>query len=82
MNPHVDYLFCDAIDGSTLPDNVLSNPLLFEKDLPYTKGAYGAALSHLALWNKAINENCVLTIAEDDAIVRNDFHVRIPYYPQ
>uniref|UniRef100_Q3ASL1 Glycosyl transferase, family 25 n=1 Tax=Chlorobium chlorochromatii (strain CaD3) TaxID=340177 RepID=Q3ASL1_CHLCH len=75
MNPHVDYLFFNAVDGSTIPEKVLSNPLLFEKGLPYTKGAYGCALSHLLLWNKAIKENCVLTIAEDDAIFRKDFHV-------
>src|SRR5262245_24558679 len=34
----------------------------------YTPGAIGAALSHVALWTKAINEQQSLTVCEDDAI--------------
>jgi GR25 family glycosyltransferase involved in LPS biosynthesis len=73
-NSHIDYEFFDAIDGILLSDSDFHNELLFEKGLNYSKGAYGCALSHLSLWEKAINENCSLTIAEDDAIFRRDFY--------
>ena len=46
---------------------------LLDKNLPYTDGAIGCALSHYQLWNLSIEKNEVLTIAEDDAIFRYDF---------
>jgi len=53
--------------------NVLSDPNLFARNLQYTKGAYGCALSHLAAWFDAIDSNEIVTVAEDDAIFRHDF---------
>ena len=39
----------------------------------YGPGAVGAALSHLALWEKASATNQALTVAEDDAIFNHHF---------
>ena len=38
------------------------------KDLAYTPGALGCALSHVALWKKAVSQNKSITIFEDDII--------------
>lgn len=73
-NSHLTYDFIDAIDGSVLSVDLLSNKNLFSNDVVYTLGAKGCALSHLACWNLAIKENSVVTVAEDDAIFREDFH--------
>jgi GR25 family glycosyltransferase involved in LPS biosynthesis len=74
-NPNLTYSFIDAIDGSVLSVDLLSNQNLFSKDVVYTLGAKGCALSHLACWNLSIKENSVVTVTEDDAIFREDFHV-------
>src|SRR5580704_6984147 len=39
----------------------------------YGPGAVGAALSHLALWDEAIESDAALTVAEDDAIFNRHF---------
>jgi glycosyl transferase family 25 len=39
----------------------------------YSPGAIGCALSHGALWNKAIEENQPITVCEDDAIFHSDY---------
>jgi len=72
-NSHVDFTFFDAIDGSSLSKSVISDPNFFSSNLSYTKGAYGCALSHLSLWEIAIQENRIVTIIEDDVILRIDF---------
>ncbi len=75
-NPHLQYAFFDAIDGAGLNVDALVDPRLFAPGLPYTRGAYGCALSHLQLWQEAIARNENLTIAEDDAIFRLDFEAQ------
>jgi glycosyl transferase, family 25 len=75
-NPYFDFTFFDAIDGAELNQSCLQDANLFSPDLVYTKGAYGCALSHLSLWNLSIEKNQVITIVEDDAILRNDFEVK------
>lgn len=72
-NGHLSYEFVNAVDGLTLSRDVVSETGLFQSGLPYTAGAYGAALSHHGLWNEAINSGRPLTVAEDDAIFRLDF---------
>jgi glycosyl transferase family 25 len=76
QNARLSYNFFDAVDGAelTLQDLMHSNKVA--PNLPYTAGAYGCALSHLALWESAINTNSIVTIAEDDAIFRDDFSER------
>lgn len=73
-NEHLCFDFIEGVDGKSLPAEVLSDELLFENPPPvWSRGAYGCALSHLKMWNWAIEKNCPVTIAEDDAIFRFDF---------
>ena len=69
--------FFDAIDGSQLSDAKKNDPNFFVEPLSFPSvGAYGCALSHLSLWKHAIEKNEPLTIAEDDAIFRDDFKIK------
>lgn len=73
-NRHIEFEVFPAVDGRQLPDTVLQDRELFVQPLPFpTRGAYGCALSHLRLWEKAIASETALTIAEDDAVFRLDF---------
>ncbi|ASU37178.1 glycosyl transferase [Herbaspirillum sp. meg3] len=72
-NSHLDYEFINAVRGTSIAAEVLNDPSLFASNLNYTKGAYGCALSHLAIWFDAIDNNEIMTVAEDDAIFRHDF---------
>lgn len=72
-NAHLTYRFFDAVDGKQLSEATRGDAALFAPDLPYTDGAYGVALSHRALWQRAHSLNAVLTVAEDDAVFRGDF---------
>jgi len=72
-NPHLDYIFFDAVDGAALTAEAVAASGLFRPGLSYTRGAYGVALSHHALWQKAVAQGEPLTVAEDDAIFREDF---------
>jgi GR25 family glycosyltransferase involved in LPS biosynthesis len=73
INQGLDYEFIPAIDGLSVDKQTLIDQKLFESRLQYTPGAIGCALSHLHLWEWAIAENQAITIAEDDAIFREDF---------
>jgi GR25 family glycosyltransferase involved in LPS biosynthesis len=64
----VGFAFFDAVDGHTAAHTAFLH-------VPYTHGAIGCALSHLALWRQAATTDETLTIAEDDAILRRDFEV-------
>jgi len=72
-NRHLKFEYVEAIDGQSLTHEAIVGSGLFGDKLPYTLGAYGAALSHLRLWEQAIRDERILTIAEDDAIFRIDF---------
>ncbi len=74
LNAHVDFAYFDAIEGAQLLPEVDSSPDLFEPGLRYNAGAIGCAMSHLMLWQEAAETGQVLTIVEDDAILRHDFH--------
>lgn len=75
-NRHLDFEFFPAIVGKHLTLDELSDPLRFIQPLRYSAGAYGCALSHSALWEKSIAIGQPMTIVEDDAILRFDFHAR------
>jgi glycosyl transferase, family 25 len=64
-----------AVDGRTLDIEALVKIGLVERAIlpTYTMGAIGCALSHLKLWDRAIQGNEVLTICEDDAIFNQHF---------
>lgn len=72
-NAHVDFAFSDAIDGASILHEVNNAPDLFEPNLPYSAGAYGCAMSHLSLWQEAVDSDRPITIVEDDAVLRHDF---------
>lgn len=74
LNAHIDFAYFDAIEGAQLLPEVDSSPDLFESGLRYNAGAIGCAMSHLMLWQEAAETGQVLTIVEDDAILRHDFH--------
>jgi len=76
-NKGIDYEFVSAVDGQLLTDNDIYDKNKFIQPLPYFGvGAYGCALSHLKLWNTAIEHEAPITIAEDDAIFRLDFKIK------
>jgi GR25 family glycosyltransferase involved in LPS biosynthesis len=74
LNAHIDFEFFDAIEGAQIMPELNSSPDLFEPGLRYNAGAVGCAMSHLMLWQEAAETGRVLTIVEDDAILRHDFH--------
>lgn len=63
-----------ACEGGTLKkeDYIVSG--IFNDKLAYSVGAMGSAISHIRLWQEAAFENVVRHIAEDDAIIRDDFY--------
>ena len=75
-NQNLNYEFIEAVDGRSLSTSHIKESGLFADQLDYTSGAYGAALSHLKLWQEAIDKQEIITIAEDDAIFRKDFEER------
>ena len=69
--PHVTRF--PGIDGKTVERAALIERGIIASDLGYNEGALGNALSHIALWDMAINEDRPLTICEDDAIFNRSF---------
>lgn len=61
-----------AVDGKTLNQDYLIANGVISSDLEYKLGALGCALSHLSLWELAVETNSIIHIAEDDAIFRHD----------
>ena len=76
LNPGIHFEFFDAVDGKTVDRATFFNGTLAEPNLPYSAGAVGCALSHLALWEKSIKEQAVMTIVEDDVALRLDFETK------
>lgn len=72
-NQRLEYEFFDAVDGAALSDDEKEDGRYFARDLGYSKGAYGCALSHIKLWKRCSASQEALTIAEDDAVFRADF---------
>lgn len=54
-------------------DGLLAAGVIAERDIGITDGALGYALTHMALWKRARDENQSLTICEDHAVLRQDF---------
>jgi GR25 family glycosyltransferase involved in LPS biosynthesis len=69
--------FC-AVDGRTLDvASLVANGTIEQAATAnYSPGAIGAALSHMALWDKAIEDGIPLTVCEDDAIFHSEFERR------
>jgi GR25 family glycosyltransferase involved in LPS biosynthesis len=76
VNDHLGELVrCPAVDGQALDVPALVRSGAIEEGVlaTYTPGAIGAALSHLALWTRAIEAQEIITICEDDAIFNRHF---------
>lgn len=74
INSHIDFEVFNAIDGKSIDKEAEAISAFFEKDLIYTNGAYGCALSHIHLWIECIEKNQVITVLEDDVILHKDFY--------
>lgn len=77
LNSHLNLKFLrfPAVDGTKLERGPLVDRGVITADLVYSDGALGCALSHLALWDLAIEQNQSLTVCEDDAIFNRGFEV-------
>lgn len=75
QNPGLRFTFFDAVDGQALDIDALWRDGTFGVGgyVSYSSGALGCALSHRGLWDKAEKEQRVVTVVEDDAILRADF---------
>jgi GR25 family glycosyltransferase involved in LPS biosynthesis len=71
LKPH--YLRFSAVEGKNVARGPLVDRGIITADLCYGDGALGNALSHLALWDLAIEKNQLLTVCEDDAIFNRGF---------
>lgn len=73
-NPALEFEFVEAVDGRAISDDMLRHSGLFAPGLPYTRGAYGVAMTTYRLWTAIAAGDELMTIAEDDTIFRADFH--------
>ena len=65
-----------AIDGRAFDREELIRDGVITADCIYTAGNLGCAMSHIALWRKAVEEGRAITVAEDDAIFSEHFAAR------
>ncbi|MFO1061421.1 MAG: glycosyltransferase family 2 protein [Dongiaceae bacterium] len=72
-NAHLRLTRFPAVDGRDVDRAALIADGTITADLDYTPGALGCALSHVALWRKAVAENTAITIFEDDALATLGF---------
>ncbi len=74
QNPHLDNVVrIRAVDGASIDKNLLMQEGTITEDLPYSPGSLGCSLSHVNLWKKAVSENRIVTIFEDDVICADRF---------
>ncbi len=75
INRHLtDLLRVAAVDGSAYSRQALRAAHVLADEMPaYTDGAIGCALSHLGEWELASKGNTPLTLAEDDAVLHQQF---------
>lgn len=62
-----------AVDGAAIDREELIRLGYINADLPYAAGTLGCAMSHVKLWEKAANENVIVTVFEDDTISNFNF---------
>jgi glycosyl transferase family 25 len=76
VNGHMtDAVRFPAVDGQSLDiQSLAANGLVTANILDaYVVGAVGCAMSHLSLWNAAIETGQPVTVCEDDAIFNHGF---------
>jgi glycosyl transferase, family 25 len=85
VNAHLrEFVRFPAVDGRGLDAPALIGGGIIKPGIldTYTAARLGAALSHLALWDKAIETGEVLTVCEDDAILHPDFTAQSARLPR
>ncbi len=65
-----------GVDGRLLDKEKLIEGGVITRDLDYSIGALGAAMSHTTLWKMAVEEKRAITVAEDDGIFARHFEAR------
>jgi glycosyl transferase family 25 len=65
-----------ATDGATVDRAALVSSGYINRDLPYSDGTLGCAMSHVKLWEMAASQDRSLTIIEDDIVVSLHFEAR------
>jgi GR25 family glycosyltransferase involved in LPS biosynthesis len=65
-----------ATDGATVNREALASSGYINRDLPYSDGTLGCAVSHIKLWEMAASQDRSLTIFEDDIVVSLHFEER------
>ena len=65
-----------ATDGATVDREALVSSGYINRDLPYSDGTLGCAVSHMKLWEMAASQDRSLTIFEDDIVVSLNFEAR------
>jgi glycosyl transferase, family 25 len=79
MNAHLGtFTRVPAVDGAALDlDQArrIIDPELFDQHY-YSRGAVGAAMSHVGMWKLAAEKNIPVTVAEDDAVFSREFATR------
>jgi len=63
----------DAVDGLKVDVKALISSGIITRDLNYTLGAIGCALSHISFWRVCAAADGPVTVCEDDAILHPDF---------
>jgi len=66
-----------AVDGAKLDRQQLIASGRIADDLPYSPGTLGCALSHIALWEHAVQQDAPVTIFEDDVAIHPQFDARV-----
>jgi GR25 family glycosyltransferase involved in LPS biosynthesis len=65
-----------ATDGAKVDREALVSSGYINRDLPYSDGTLGCAVSHIKLWEMAASQDRNLTIFEDDVVVSLHFEAR------
>jgi GR25 family glycosyltransferase involved in LPS biosynthesis len=73
-NRGLDIVRIPAVEGSLLDRAELLRQGLITDGCRYSAGALGNALSHIRLWQECAAGDAPFHIAEDDVILRADFH--------
>lgn len=74
VNAHVpETVRIRAVDGRMADRNSLRTLRIISDDVTYNDGELGCALSHIKLWRRALKDQSVVTIVEDDAILARNF---------
>jgi GR25 family glycosyltransferase involved in LPS biosynthesis len=73
-NSFLDFTRVSAVDAALVDREQLVKDGIISEDLSYAPGSLGCALSHVGLWKKAVDENKIMTIFEDDIICSLSFN--------